>query len=170
VTVLIQHFAYHAFHQYSSADFILLMTVTVVLLFSPLGSWITQTHTDVSRLLINYMQSMAYTLTNYDAIIYSQQTRGGLESTLQTLNLTDRRFQNTRLEVIPHLAIDQVETIEHECPFGVTDGGALCGIVVCSKLGNEISRIFCGIDRQRLGDGQKSRCEFCDGELFTRAL
>lgn len=42
--------------------------------------------------------------------------------------------------------------------------------MVGSKFGDEVGRVFGGVDGERLGDNEESGGEFGDGELFSGAL
>lgn len=113
---------------------------------------------------------IALSLTDGNAVIYPQQTRRSLQSTLQTLDLADRRLQNTRLKVIPHLTIDEIQTIEHESLLRIARRCTLCSVVVCTQFGNEVGRVLSRVDGQSLGDRQQCRGELGDSQLFSRAL
>jgi hypothetical protein len=120
---------------------------------------------NVSFVLVSIMQ-----LTNSDTVVDSQQTGGCLQRTLQTLDFTDSWLQNTSLDIVSDLALEQVETVEHELTLGVTGGCVLSSIVVRSELGHEVGRVLCSVERQGLGDGKKRSSEFGNGKLFTGAL
>lgn len=42
--------------------------------------------------------------------------------------------------------------------------------MVCPELGDEVGRVLCGVDGEGFGDGEESRGEFANGELFAGAL
>lgn len=105
-----------------------------------------------------------------NTIVYSQQTRRSFQRTFQTPDLADRRFEHSDLPIVNHFAVEQVKTVEHQASFWVGKRSVLSGIVICSKLCNEIGGIFCGVDGEGFGDGEKGSSEFCDGQLFSRPL
>lgn len=42
--------------------------------------------------------------------------------------------------------------------------------MICTELGDEVGRVFGGIDGKGLRDGEEGRGEFGDGKLFSGAL
>lgn len=88
----------------------------------------------------------------------------GLNSTLELLDLTHAGFQDTCLDAIVDPSLGQIKTIVLVVlllcdSLIVLVGGAffdaLRGPVTAAELGNELRRVFGGIDCQCLGNNEK---------------
>lgn len=102
-----------------------------------------------------------------------------LDGTLQLLDLTHARLEDTGLEGVVNTTLGQVETI---VAVGLLLGDSLLllvGIAVLhtlrqsmsdTELGDKLGRVLSGVDGQGLGDSQEGLGEFTDGELLARAL
>lgn len=105
-----------------------------------------------------------------NGIIDPEQRYGSLERGLQAANFADRWLEHTRRHIIPHLPVQQIQAIPKEDLLLISCRCILCCIVVCPKLGDEVSRILCGVYGEGLGNDKKRASKLCDGQLFPRAL
>ena len=107
---------------------------------------------------------------NFDSSINPQNANTSLHSTLQTPDLAHTGLQHPRIKIIPDLPLCQIQSIEPVSSFLLLPlCSTLRGSMVCAKLGNEIGRIFGGVDGELFGDDEEGGGEFSDGELFPGA-
>lgn len=103
----------------------------------------------------------------------------GLHGTLELLDLTHARFQDTSLKAVVNPALHQVEAIVAVCLLfgdgllflvGVSFLYALRKSVADTELSNEIRGVLGGVNCQSLGDNEERLGKFANGKLFPRAL
>ena len=104
-----------------------------------------------------------------NSIINPKQARSGLQRALQAPNLANRRLEHTSLEIIPDLALKQVQAVEAQVLLGVAAAGVLRRVVVSAQFRDEVGAVFGCVDCERLWDYEQRLCEFGNGELFPAA-
>ena len=113
---------------------------------------------------------MALTRCTSDRIVDPQQRHSGLERTLETLDLTHRRLQHARGDVVPNLAVEQVQAVAHVLLLPVVLGRGLRRAVRRAQLAQQLGAVLGRVHRERFRDDEQRVGELCDGELFARRL
>jgi hypothetical protein len=103
-------------------------------------------------------------------IINPEEAHRRLKRALQTLHLAHRWLQHARSDIVPDLALEQIEPVPEQRTFRVSRGRILPRVVVGAQLRDEFSAVLGGVDGEGLGDGQQGVSELGDGELFAGTL
>ena len=85
-------------------------------------------------------------------IVDPEQAHSRLVRALQALHLAHRRLEDARLDVIPHLAVQQVQPVVHQPLLRVTRGRVLRRVVESAQFRDELRRVLGRIHREDLRD------------------
>lgn len=105
-----------------------------------------------------------------DQVVDTQDRNSSLGSGSQRFDLGDGWLQNTGLDIVAELAVQQIQSIPFESPVTLVGSRCLGSILVGPELGNEVSGVLGSIHRQGFGDHEERVGEFGNGELLAGAL
>ncbi len=104
------------------------------------------------------------------SIVYAQQRDGSLECRLETSHFAYGRLQYASSNIVANFSIEKVEPVPQQCLLGITSWSILGGIVICSKLGDQICRVLGSVYSECLRNYQQCPSELRNCKLLSRSL